>query len=206
MYDGEAAKQWSLEPGFLADGSPLRSASTSLYRRLHCGYEKMKSRCVEEDGREKGEGCPSESSPGKEDKCGESNLAKAKIRSMSEIELALAKPIEVSKKFCFPDTPSSSQGRHDESGPVVQAASRLEAHVISFAKLGDSSPDTPEALPLGKTATTDVLPPPMATHGWYSYYSLASLFCDLAVFLVMLPADDGAHLRPSGGMDEDLVQ
>jgi hypothetical protein len=127
-------------------------------------------------------------------------------RGMSEIELALAKPIGVSKKFCFPDMPSSSQGRHDESGPVVQAASKLEAHVISFAKLGDSSPDTPEALPLGKTATTDVLPPPMATHGWYSYYSLASLFRDLAVFLVMLPADDGAHLRPSGGMDEDLVQ
>jgi hypothetical protein len=49
--------------------------------------------------------------------------SKSGSRGTFEIELALAKPTRVSKKFCFSDMPSSCQSRHDEGGPVVQAAS-----------------------------------------------------------------------------------
>jgi hypothetical protein len=105
---------------------------------------------------------------------------KLRPRGMSKIELALAKPIGVSKKFCFSDMLRFSQSRRDEGGPVVQATSERASRVLSFANLGDSSPDTHKASPSEKTV--DVPSPPIVTPSWYSYYSFAHLFCAL-VFL-----------------------
>jgi hypothetical protein len=71
-------------------------------------------------------------------------------RGTSEIELALAKPIGVSKKFCFSDVPSSLLGQHDGGGLatqmprglVMKVAGDRAARVLKFASLDDSSPDT----------------------------------------------------------------
>jgi hypothetical protein len=105
---------------------------------------------------------------------------KLRPRGTSKIELALAKPDGVSKKFCLSDILRFSQSWHDEGGPTVQATSERASHVISFANLGDSSPDTRETSPPGKTI--DVPSPPIVMPSWYSYYSFARLFCAL-VFL-----------------------
>jgi hypothetical protein len=59
---------------------------------------------------------------------------------MSAIELALAKPIGVSTKFCFSDVPNPSLAQHEEGGLVVQATGECAAQVLKFASLGDSSP------------------------------------------------------------------
>jgi hypothetical protein len=90
-------------------------------------------------------------------------------RGTSEIRLALVNPIGVSKKFSFLDMSISSQGQCDKGDPTVQMTSECASHVIACASLEDSSLDTREASPLGKTATMDVRPHPIATHGCYFY-------------------------------------
>jgi hypothetical protein len=78
-------------------------------------------------------------------------------RGTSEKELALAKPIGVSKKFCFSDVSSSSLGQCDECGSAAQMSGagnegswRVCCRVLKFASFGDSSPDTHGPSPLKK--------------------------------------------------------
>jgi hypothetical protein len=90
-------------------------------------------------------------------------MAKPRPRGTSEIKLALAKPIGVSKKFCFSDMPTSPQGQHDGGGPAAQVVGERASRVISFASLCDSSPNTREASPPRKT--TDALVHPIVMPG-----------------------------------------
>jgi hypothetical protein len=80
-------------------------------------------------------------------------------RDTSEIELILATPIEVSKKFCLSDLPASSQIRRDKGHHAVQTIGEQAPCMITFNNLGDdSSSDVHEASPPLKVA--DALPPP----------------------------------------------
>jgi hypothetical protein len=70
--------------------------------------------------------------------------AKLEPQGMSEMELAPAKPVGVSKKFCLLDAPSSSHGPRD-SGLATTKVGERTARVVAFDNLGDdSSPDVRE--------------------------------------------------------------
>jgi hypothetical protein len=93
--------------------------------------------------------------------------SKAKLgpKGTSEIELIVAKPIGVSKKFCLSDVPGSSPSRCDESHRAVQTVAEQAPRIIYFDNLGDdSSPDLCEALPSKRVADVP-LPPPPSMHG-----------------------------------------
>jgi hypothetical protein len=63
------------------------------------------------------------------------------VQGTSEIELALMKPVGVSKNFCLLDAPSSSCGHHGGGAATAKADERA-ACVVTFDNLGDdSSPD-----------------------------------------------------------------
>jgi hypothetical protein len=64
--------------------------------------------------------------------------AKPGPTGMSEIELVLAKPVGVFKKFYFSDIPSSSKNLRVEGHRAVQVVSERASHVISFDNLDDS--------------------------------------------------------------------
>jgi hypothetical protein len=125
----------------------------------------MESRRVKENNREKGEGGPNEGGPTKKIIVVKVIRLKPgpRLRGTSEIELALVKPIGVSKKFCFSNMPSSTQGWHDKGGHVVQAVGEPVARVIKFTSLDDSSSDVRELSPPGKTIAMDV---PNASNGY----------------------------------------
>jgi hypothetical protein len=66
---------------------------------------------------------------------------KLRLQGTSEIELALVKPVGVSKKICLLDAPSSSHDPHDR-GLTATKAGKCTARVVAFDNLGDdSSPD-----------------------------------------------------------------
>jgi hypothetical protein len=125
----------------------------------------MESRCVKENNREKGEGGPNEGGPAKKIIVVKVIWLKPgpRLRGTSEIELALVNPIGVSKKFCFSNMPSSTQGWHDEGGHAVQAVGEPVARVIKFTSLDDSSSDVRELSPPRKTIAMDV---PNASNGY----------------------------------------
>jgi hypothetical protein len=138
------------------------------YRCLRCGYKETESRCLGEGGHEKAKVSMAK-------KVGMIKIVWPKPiprpSGTSKIELALAKPIGVSKKFCFSDVPSSSLGQRDEGGSSVQmprgqvmkAVGECTAQVLKFASLGDSSPDTHRPSPPEKTAAGDVPMPSVDT-------------------------------------------
>jgi hypothetical protein len=67
------------------------------------------------------------------------------VQGTSEIELALAKPIGVSKIFCLLDALSSSHGHHGRGAATAKEGEQA-AHVAAFNNLGDdSSSDVREA-------------------------------------------------------------
>jgi hypothetical protein len=67
--------------------------------------------------------------------------AKAGPQGTSEIELALAKLVGMSKKFCLLDVVAPSHGVHS-AGLTVARAGESAARVAAFDNLGnDSSPD-----------------------------------------------------------------
>jgi hypothetical protein len=57
--------------------------------------------------------------------------AKPEPQGMSEIELALMRPVGVSKIFCLLDVPASSHGVHAE-GPTVAYGGEHAARVMAF--------------------------------------------------------------------------
>jgi hypothetical protein len=85
---------------------------------------------------------------------------KAKLgpKGTSEIELAQAKPIEVSKKFCLLDVPSSSHGPRDQGRVAIKVGGECASRVVTFDNLGDdSSLDIHEA---SSPRETEEVPPP----------------------------------------------
>jgi hypothetical protein len=83
--------------------------------------------------------------------------AKPRPQGMSEIELALAKPVGVSKKFCLLDVLGTSQSPHDEGRAatnVIEHATRVAA----FDNLGDDSSLDIRGAPSPKK--TEEMPPP----------------------------------------------
>jgi hypothetical protein len=64
--------------------------------------------------------------------------AKPEPQGTSEIELALTKPVGVSKFFCLLDVPASSRGVRDK-GPAMTYGSERTACVMAFNNLGDDS-------------------------------------------------------------------
>jgi hypothetical protein len=148
MYGREAAKQRSLELGVRANGSALCSMTDVGHRCLYDGHEETKVGASRKTDVKKVKVALTKKISVV--KVVRPNLRPG-LRGTSEIELALAKPIWVSKKFCFSDMPSSSLGHHDEGGPIAQMTSKHTSHVIKFVSLGDSSPDTHRPSPLGKT-------------------------------------------------------
>jgi hypothetical protein len=75
---------------------------------------------------------------------------------MSEIELALAKLVGISKKFSLLDVVAQSHGLHGV-GPTMT----LIARVLAFDNIGDdSSPDGHKTLSLIKAGEKHTSPPP----------------------------------------------
>jgi hypothetical protein len=64
--------------------------------------------------------------------------AKTRPQGTSEIELALAKPIAMSKKFCLLNIMAPSHGVRS-AGLVVACADECVAQVTAFDNLGDDS-------------------------------------------------------------------
>jgi hypothetical protein len=81
------------------------------YRCLRCGYKETESRCLGEGGHEKAKVSMAK-------KVGMIKIVWPKPiprpSGTSKIELALAKPIGVSKKFCFSDVPREGSWPGDE--------------------------------------------------------------------------------------------
>jgi hypothetical protein len=63
---------------------------------------------------------------------------KLRVQGTLKIELALAKPVRVSKFFCLLDVPSSSHGRNS-GGATAAKASERATHLAAFDNLGDDS-------------------------------------------------------------------
>jgi hypothetical protein len=86
--------------------------------------------------------------------------AKPEPQGMSETELALMRPVGVSKFFCLLDVPASSHGVHAE-GPTVAYGGEHAARVMAFDNLGDdSSPDVCKTLSPARTREKCPAPPP----------------------------------------------
>jgi hypothetical protein len=85
---------------------------------------------------------------------------KAGLQGTSEIELALAKPVGISKKFCLLDVAAPSHGLHGAGLSVAHAGERA-ARVASFDNLGDDlSPDVCQTPPPKKAGEKCAAPPP----------------------------------------------
>jgi hypothetical protein len=85
-------------------------------------------------------------------------------RGTSEIELVLAKPVRVSKKFYFSYVPISSRGQLGGGRHASQTVSECASHLISFDNLTESSPDSCKPSPSGSGANVPP-PPPITTPG-----------------------------------------
>jgi hypothetical protein len=103
-------------------------------------------------------------------------------RGTSAIELALAKPLGVSKKFCLLHVAASSQAR------AAGVATTHTARVPAFDNLGDdSSPDVREVPSPGATMEKPASPPP-STSGEFLRFSFMILTTSLDdFFLQALP-------------------
>jgi hypothetical protein len=143
MQGCEATQWWSPESGVLENGSSLCSATDAVTAATKKWKVDASGKMVTKKEKV---------APVKKVSVLKIVLPKLRPgpRGTSEIELTLMKPIGVSKKFCFSDVPSSSLGQRNEVGPTAQmpggmvtkAAGERAAHVIRFAGLGDSSPNT----------------------------------------------------------------
>jgi hypothetical protein len=97
--------------------------------------------------------------------------AKPRPRGMSEIELALAKPVGVSKNFRLLDVVASSHAR------VTGATATRTTRVLAFDNLSDdSSPDVREAPSPGKMMEKLVSPPPLVS-GEFLHFSFVFFCC-----------------------------
>jgi hypothetical protein len=84
---------------------------------------------------------------------------KLRVQGTSEIELAPAKPVGVSKKLCLLDAPSSSHG-HRSGGAAIAKGSEWTTRILAFDNLGDdSSPNVREAA-LPQENKEHLSPPP----------------------------------------------
>jgi hypothetical protein len=104
-------------------------------------------------------------------------------RGMSAIELALARPLGVSKKFHLLDVAASCQAC------AVGVTTTRTAQVSAFDNLGDdSSPNVHEAPSLGATMEKPVSPPP-SVPGEFFCFSFVILTAGLDdFFLQTLPS------------------
>jgi hypothetical protein len=88
--------------------------------------------------------------------------AKPEPQVVSEIELALAKPVGVSKNFWLLDVPAPSRGHHPKGRSVTHAAERVVC-VVAFDNRGeDSSPDVRQT-PSPKKAEAKRLATPLTS-------------------------------------------
>jgi hypothetical protein len=85
--------------------------------------------------------------------------AKPGLRGTSEIELALAKVIGVSKKFCLPDASDPSHVSRNKDHAATNIAER-GARVLAFNNLGDDSSPDVHGVPSPKE-TKEMAPPPL---------------------------------------------
>jgi hypothetical protein len=87
-------------------------------------------------------------------------------QGMSEIQLALVKPVGVSKKNCLLDVLTSSHGVHDK-GPTAAYGGERTARLVAFYNLGDdSSPDVRKTPSPKRTGEKHPTPPPSLS-GWF---------------------------------------
>jgi hypothetical protein len=100
--------------------------------------------------------------------------AKPTPQGTSEIELAFAKPVEVSNFFCLLDVPASSDGVHDE-GPGMAYGCERAAHMMAFDNLGDDSLPDVHKIPSPKGAGEKRPAPPPSISAWF-------LCCIFALF------------------------
>jgi hypothetical protein len=93
---------------------------------------------------------------------------KPERQGTSEIELSLAKPVGVSKKFCLLDVATSSQ-RLPSRGLTMVRVER-PAHVPAFDNLGDDSlPDVHKARSPERTVEKCTSPPPSMAGEFFSF-------------------------------------
>jgi hypothetical protein len=85
---------------------------------------------------------------------------------MSEIELAFAKPVEVSNFFCLLDVSASSHGVHDE-GPDMAYSCERAARMMAFDNLGDDSLPDVHKIPSPKGAGEKRPAPLSSISAWF---------------------------------------